>query len=114
MKLYTVSTGDIAYRYEKSIVLFFKGARKVLSTSVFNGGYHENFQAVFNHDGKVGSGMPCEMLADTYTEHMQILAKRIGLDPDMVTGMGTAADMENVAIESLKYKELTVTAIDYG
>ncbi len=58
--------------------------------------------------------MPCEMLADTYTEHMQILAKRIGLDPDMVTGMGTAADMENVAIESLKYKELTVTAIDYG
>lgn len=114
MKLYTVSTGDIAYRYEKSIVLFFKGARKVLSTSVFNGGYHENFQAVFNHDGKVGSGMPCEMLADTYTDHMQILAKRIGLDPDMVTGMGTAADMENVAIESLKYKELTVTAIVTG
>ena len=25
--------------------------------------------------------------------------------------MGTAADMENVAIESLNYKELTVTAI---
>lgn len=43
----------------------FKGARKVLSTSVFNGGYHENYKAVFNHDGKVGSGMPCEMLADT-------------------------------------------------
>ena len=41
MKLYTVSTGDTAYRYEKSIVVFFKGARKVLSTSVFNGGYHE-------------------------------------------------------------------------
>ena len=40
MKLYTVSTGDTAYRYEKSIVVFFKGARKVLSTSVFNGGYH--------------------------------------------------------------------------
>ena len=30
MKLYTVSTGDTAYRYEKSIVVFFKGARKVL------------------------------------------------------------------------------------
>lgn len=114
MKLYTVSTGDVAYRYEKSIVLFFKGVRKVLSTSVFNGGYHENYKAVFNHDGKVGSGMPCEMLADTYTEHMQLLAKRIGLEPDFVTGMGTAADMENVAIESLTYKELTVTAIVTG
>ena len=114
MKLYTVSTGDTAYRYEKSIVVFFKGARKVLSTSVFNGGYHENYKAVFNHDGKVGSGMPCEMLADTYTEHMRILAKRIGLEPELVTGMGTAADMENVAIESLNYKELTVTAIVTG
>ncbi|WP_293718039.1 adenosylcobinamide amidohydrolase [uncultured Phascolarctobacterium sp.] len=114
MKLYTISTGDIAYRYEKSIVVFFKGARKVLSTSVFNGGYHENYKAVFNHDGKVGSGMPCEMLADTYTEHMQILSERIGLEPDLVTGMGTAADMENVAIESLTYEELTVTAIVTG
>ena len=114
MKLYTVSTGDTAYRYEKSIVVFFKGARKVLSTSVFNGGYHENYKAVFNHDGKVGSGMPCEMLADTYAEHMRRLAKRIGLEPELVTGMGTAADMENVAIESLNYKELTVTAIVTG
>ena len=87
MKLYTVSTGDTAYRYEKSIVVFFKGARKVLSTSVFNGGYHENYKAVFNHDGKVGSGMPCEMLADTYAEHMRRLAKRIGLEPELVTGM---------------------------
>ena len=54
------------------------------------------------------------MLADTYTEHMRILAKRIGLEPELVTGMGTAADMENVAIESLNYKELTVTAIVTG
>ena len=38
-KLYTLSTGDEVYRYEKSIVIFFKGRRKVLSTSVFNGGY---------------------------------------------------------------------------
>ena len=74
----------------------------------------ENYKAVFNHDGKVGSGMPCEMLADTYAEHMRRLAKRIGLEPALVTGMGTAADMENVAIESLNYKELTVTAIVTG
>jgi adenosylcobinamide hydrolase len=29
MKLYTISTGDQAYRYDKSIVVFFKGPRKV-------------------------------------------------------------------------------------
>lgn len=31
MKLYTVSTGDTAYRYEKSIVVFFKGRVKYLA-----------------------------------------------------------------------------------
>ena len=113
-KLYTLSTGDEVYRYEKSIVIFFKGRRKVLSTSVFNGGYHENYTAVFNHDAKKAAGMPCEMLAPTYTEHMQILSGRLGLDPETVTGMGTAADMENVAIETLSYQNLTVTAIVTG
>lgn len=113
-KLYTLSTGDPVYRYEKTIVIFFKGQRKVLSTSIFNGGYHEDYTAVYNHDGKVGAGMPCEMLAPTYTEHMQILSRRLGLDPDRVTGMGTAADMENAVIETLSYKNLTVTAIVTG
>ncbi len=113
-KLYTLSTGDEVYRYDKSIVIFFTGHRKVLSTSIFNGGYHENFTAVFNHDAKQGAGMPCEMLAPTYTEHMQILSRRLGLDHHTVTGMGTAADMENVAIETLSYENLAVTAIVTG
>lgn len=113
-KLCTLSTGDAVYRYEKTIVIFFKGRRKVLSTSIFNGGYHEDYTAVYNHDAKVAAGMPCEMLAPTYTEHMQILSHRLGLNPDTVTGMGTAADMENVVLEMLSYKNLTVTAIVTG
>ena len=114
MKLYQASTGDIAYRYEKSVVMFFQGKRKVLSTSVYNGGYHENLKAVFNHDGTRGAGMSCEMLADTYDEHMKLIARQIGLEPEFVTGMGTAANMENVSIHSLSYEELTVTAIVTG
>ena len=50
MELVKLTTGDIAYRYDKSIALFFAGARKVLSTSLYNGGYHEDFTAVFNRD----------------------------------------------------------------
>lgn len=114
MKIHEVSTGDKVYRYERSIVMFFDGKRKVLSTSVYHGGYHEDLTAVFNHDGKRGAGMACEMLAETYEEHMKIIAKRIGLDPETVSGMGTAADMENVAIHSLSHEELTVTAIVTG
>ena len=100
MELVKLTTGDIAYRYDKSIALFFAGARKVLSTSLYNGGYHEDFTAVFNRDMTQGAGMPCESFADTYVESMRIVAQRIGLDPDRSTGMGTAAQMENVSVQS--------------
>ena len=114
MKLCDLSTGDSVYRYEKSIVVFFNGKRKVLSTSVFNGGYSEKFTADFNHDATQSKGMPCKMYADTYSEHMEIVAERIGLQADVVTGMGTAASMDNVAIVSESYKDLIVTAIVTG
>lgn len=114
MLLTKLSNGDRVYRYNKSIVVFFSGRRKILSTSIYNGGYHEDYEAVYNHDCKQGAGMPCEMLAPTYEEHMRLISQRLSLNPNKVSGMGTAADMENVAIVSDSYKELTVTAIITG
>ena len=114
MELARLTTGDIAYRYDKSIVLVFSGPRKVLSTSLYNGGYHEDFEAVFNRDMTQGSGMPCESFAPTYVESMEIVAERLGLAPELTSGMGTAAHMENASIVSRSYKELTVTAIVTG
>ena len=114
MELARLTTGDIAYRYDKSIVLVFSGPRKVLSTSLYNGGYHEDFEAVFNRDMTQGSGMPCESFAPTYVESMKIVAERLGLAPELTSGMGTAAHMENASIVSRSYKELTVTAIVTG
>ena len=112
--LCTLSTGDKVYFYDKSIVIYFSGARKVLSTSLYNGGYHDDYVAVYNYDAKQGAGMPCEMLADTYVEHMQLISKRLALNPDKVSGMGTAASMENAVVETMSFKELTVTAIVTG
>lgn len=112
--LCTLSTGDEVYFYNKSIVVYFKGARKILSTSLYNGGYHEDFTAIYNHDAKQGAGMPCEMLADTYEEHMRLVSERLALNPDKVSGMGTAASMENAVVETMNYKELTVSAIVTG
>ncbi|WP_456000052.1 adenosylcobinamide amidohydrolase [Phascolarctobacterium succinatutens] len=112
--LCNLSTGDKVYFYDKSIVIYFQGARKVLSTSLYNGGYHDDYVAVYNYDAKQGAGMPCEMLADTYVEHMRLVSKRLALDPDKVSGMGTAASMENAVVETLSFKELTVTAIVTG
>jgi len=113
-KLLTLPNGDVVYHYNKSLVAMFKGKRKLLSTSIYNGGYHEDFQAIFNYDCKLGPGMGCEMLAESYVEHMQLVAKRLGLKPDYASGMGTAADMKNVAVAELSYKELTVIAVVTG
>ena len=47
-KICVLSTGDDVYFYDKSIVIFFNGRRKILSTSAYNGGYHEDYEAVYN------------------------------------------------------------------
>ena len=113
-KILVTSMGDTLYRYEKSIVAFFTGPRKVLSTSIYNGGYHEELTSVFNHDCTVSPGMPCEMLAPTYEGHMRIIAHKLGLNPDLATGIGTAASMENAALVSEQYQDLTVAAVVTG
>ncbi len=114
MKLCTLSTGDSVYRYYKSIVIPFEQPRKVSSTAVVNGGYREDLTAVFNNDCNPGAGMAVTMRAPTYQEHMKLIAEEIGLDPATTAGMGTAASMENVAIHTQTYENLTVTAIVTG
>lgn len=114
LKLCTLSTGDSVYRYYKSIVIPFEQPRKVSSTAVVNGGYREDLTAVFNNDCNPGAGMACTMRAPTYQEHMRLITEEIGLDPVTTAGMGTAASMENVAIHTEYYENLTVTAIVTG
>ncbi len=114
MKLTTLSTGDIAYRFYKSIIVLFAGRRKVLSTSVFNGGYREDLKAVFNNDCNPGAGMACTLKAPTYEEHLKMMADELGVEPGQSTGMSTAASMNNVAIVSDRYEALTVTALVTG
>lgn len=112
--LCTLANGDAVYRYDRRIVINFEQPRKVLSTSVLNGGYREDLQAVFNHDCSTGNDTDCTMRAPTYGEHVRLEAKDLGFNPDMVTGMGTAAQMENVAVITTRYETLTVTAIVTG
>lgn len=111
--LHTLSMGDeVIWRPgNQSIAIAFKGSRKVLSTSLLNGGYQENLTGIFNHNSGPDDGSHARLRAGTYQEHMRLLAIGAGLDPDRTTGMGTAARMENVAIVTKEYRELVVTAI---
>lgn len=114
MELWKLPTGDSVSRYEKSIVVNFTGPRKVLSTSLFNGGYHEDYTYVFNHDSKTGPGETMCTSLEAYLQHLHDVTLRLGFEPDKGSGIGTAAYMENVAIIEKSYKELTVTAIVTG
>jgi len=110
----TLSTGDEIHSFHKNIVIPFKGKRKVLSTSVLNGGYQENLEGVFNNDCNPGSGMSAQLKAPTYEEHMAVVAKEMGLDPTKAAGLCTAAAMKNVAIVKDRFAGLEVTAVVTG
>lgn len=115
MKIYELSSGDEVHFYNKTLVVCFKGKRKVLSTGPSNGGYRTDLKAVFNNDSNPGSGMACTLRAKTYREHMELLAREdLGLDDKHCTGLSTAASMENVSIETMAYEDFTVTAIVTG
>lgn len=115
MKICQLPGGDELHRYKKSLVVCFGGKRKVLSTGPSNGGYRTDLQAVFNNDCNPGSGMSCTLRAGTYREHMELLAAEdLGLDMRYCTGLSTAASMDNVSIQTMKYDDFSVTAIVTG
>lgn len=114
MRIATLPTGDPVHRYEKCIVVAFGGKRRVLSTCPFHGGYREDLTAVFNNDINQGPGMECRMLSEDYEEHIKLMAKKLGLDPDTSTGMATAASMENVSIQTEQSGNTIVTAVVTG
>ncbi|QSZ26833.1 adenosylcobinamide amidohydrolase [Aceticella autotrophica] len=114
MMIFETSCSDQVHNYAKSIVVLFKGNRKVLSTSCINGGFREDLTSIFNHDGKSGAGMACVLRAPTYEEHMMLIAEELGLDKEHTAGMSTAASMENVSIKVKSFNGVAVTAIVTG
>ena len=114
MMIYKLSTGDEVHRYDKSIVIPFKGERKVVSSGPLNGGYREDLKCVFNNDSNPGAGIACTMKGETYEEHMMITATELGLDGKFASGLCTAASMDNVSIKEEEFEDVKVTAIVTG
>ena len=110
MRIWRSPCGDEAHRYNKSVVLTFAGPRRVLSTSPFNGGLRRDLKQVFNHCCNPGEGMACLMRAPTYEEHLSLVAKDLGLDPQCCAGLSTAASMDMMAIKTECWGSVDVTA----
>lgn len=109
IELYRLSTGEKIVHVPEthSIVVRFNAPKKVLSTSLLNGGYREDIKGLFNY---TCCGPGSCMSLEKYEEHLGKCAAVMGLDPARSTGIGTAARMENAAIVEETYEELKVTA----
>ncbi len=108
-------TGDRLTREDKAIVVRFAGARRLLSTSVLNGGCRTDLSCLFNYCEVYGKADErCTMRAATYEEHLCLLAEELGLDPLFTTGLSTAAKMKYAQINSESHKDFSVTVIATG
>lgn len=105
----TLSNHDEILAKGHGIVFSFSGPRRVLSTSVWNGGIREDLRCVFNYDLSRGQTSFCEMLAPTLAGHMRKLGEIAGLPPEN-SGLCTAAQMKNVCIAQETWEDLCVTA----
>ncbi|WP_368293658.1 adenosylcobinamide amidohydrolase [Dehalobacter sp. TBBPA1] len=107
-----LATGDQVYKYNRCLVVPFSGKRKVMSTSMHNGGYREDLTAVYNQDVNPGPGRECEHCKPGQEEKIKrFIIDDLGLDYDTVAYMATIVSMDSAAVKTETYDELTVTAI---
>lgn len=112
MIIHTLPTGDNIYKYQRSIVVPFNGKRRVLSTSMLNGGLRDDLTAVINHDVNPGIGRTCEYCGANGEELTNThISKSLGLDSSTVTHMATIVSMDSASIVEKVYDELIVTAV---
>lgn len=83
-----------------------------LSTSALNGGYRENLQAVFNH--QLNQELVDELEDKPIPEYMFKKAEKLGFNPEKVSGLLTAANIENFSVSQKSFRNLDVTAIVTG
>ncbi len=109
---YETSSGERVYRNENTIVVRLPKNHNCLITSYVNGGYSEDLEAVFNHQPPPTEGCRSEdMEGGSVEAYIRIHARRLGLNPDKVAAMMTAAKMKNAAIATRSFRTLEVTAI---
>lgn len=110
--IHETSSGEKVYRCDDSIVVMMPENRNAMTTSYVNGGYRENLLAVFNHEPKPTRGHCAHDLEGGSVEaYIKIHAGRLGLDPEKIAAMMTAAKMKNAAISTRSFRDLEVTAI---
>ena len=108
--LHRFPNNDTLRQYGKGLIIDFQGKRKVLSTSMLNGGFTDYLTRVFNYNC-LADNYDCSMCYDTYEQELESNACSLNLDPKFTSGLSTAALVECAAICTKEYKDQSVTAI---
>lgn len=101
-------------RYGRFLVADLLRSHRVLSTSIRNGGQRDDIRYLVNHqscegkDHKERQTVITEMGLEQYHDSV---CKKIGLEPDAVVLMGTAANMNYASIVERAADDVAVTAI---
>lgn len=107
----------VVTRAGRFVVAELRMPHNVISTSVRNGGQQEQIRYLINHqscepakhqerhDYMVGMGLPA---------YHDVTCRELDLDPATVALMGTAANMNNVAVVQKSFDEQSVTAVVTG
>lgn len=110
--IHKTCSGEEIYRCDDSIVVMLPENRNSIATSYVNGGYQENLQAVINHQPDPSRGHCSHDLEGGSVEaYTRILAGRLGLDPERVAALLTAAKMKNASLVTRSFRDLEVTAV---
>ncbi len=107
--IYETLGGEMVYRSGNTIIVKLPPKRNVLTTSWLNGGYRENIEGVFNH--QLNQEEINELEKISVNDFLKCTAKSIGMNHEKVTGILTAAYMDNVSIVTKYFRQIEVTAI---
>ena len=91
-------SGDRLVCTEKAAIITFSGARAVLSSGALGGGLRYDLTAAFNYSDCGRAGICSPMDGRSMAEHQAAAAIKLGLDPGHVTGLDTAANLDNMAV----------------
>lgn len=113
-RIFELCNGDRLICTEQAAVFRFSGPRRVLSTGANGGGMRDDLTAAFNYCDCGTAGVCRPMEGRNLREHQRAVAVRLGLDPDHVTGLDTAANLDNMVVITKQWEHLCITAAVSG
>ena len=105
------------HRKEKIIFVNFLVKHRVISSCSVNGGLREDLEGIANHQLCEPLGHDRKVLTSVTkkpVDYLKSVFERYGVSPENRALLGTAANMNYVAVESHEYHDLKVVAVSTG